>query len=178
MKNGIYRYEDKSFGNRGEIILKVTETEKTITFELLKNDMRFSPAQIDEMFVKSNKAKINKLKCPHAMDFYNDYFVIYPYRAGIPFLFEYVEGGMMELEKFVKERDEMLLKRDVNELRKFVNDREGIYGRFFVASINTESDGMLGVTLHKMIANATSLPREFVAESKEWLKSRGYSWEF
>ena len=84
----------------------------------------------------------------------------------------------MELEKFVKERDEMLLKRDVNELRKFVNDREGIYERFFIIALNTASDEVLEITLHKMIANVTSLPREFVEESKEWLKARGYSWEF
>lgn len=35
---------------------------------------------------------INKEKSPHAINLGEDYFVIYPYRAGIPFLFEYIEN--------------------------------------------------------------------------------------
>ena len=93
MKNGFYRYEDREYCyNRGSIIMRVKETEKTISFELVKNDMRYSPAHIDMMFAESNKAKINKDKSHHAINFGDDYFVIYPYRAGIPFLFEHMEG--------------------------------------------------------------------------------------
>ena len=36
--------------------------------------------------------RFNKEKNPHAINLGEDYFVIYPYRAGIPFLFEYIEN--------------------------------------------------------------------------------------
>ena len=91
MKNGLYRYEDKSFGNRGEYIIRLTETEKSYTFELVKNDMRFSPAHLDMMFAKSSKTKVNRERSPHAMNVVgDDWFCIYPYRAGIPYAFEYL----------------------------------------------------------------------------------------
>ncbi len=92
MKNGLYRYEDKdSYTNRGEYIVRLTETEKSYTFELLKNDMRFSPAHLDMMFAKSNKVKVNKERSIHAINIVgDDWFCIYPYRAGKPYVFEYV----------------------------------------------------------------------------------------
>lgn len=90
MKNGLYRYEEKSYGNRGEYIIRLTETEKAYTFELVKNDMRFSPAHLDMMFAKSSKAKVNKEKSPHAINIEDGWFCIYPYRAGIPYVFEYL----------------------------------------------------------------------------------------
>lgn len=85
---------------------------------------------------------------------------------------------MTDIEKFVKERDEMLLKRDVNELRKFINERKDIYESFFIKATNAASDEVLEITLHKMIANVTSLPADFVEESIEWLLERGYSVDF
>ena len=97
MKNGIYQYKDTHYSqNHGEILLNVKETEKSIILELLKNDMCYSPAQIEMMFGKTNKVRINKEKTPHTIDKYflnndKDWFVIYPYRAGIPFKFEYME---------------------------------------------------------------------------------------
>ena len=85
---------------------------------------------------------------------------------------------MIDIEKFVIERDEMLLKRDVNELRKFVNDHKEIYESFFIKATNAASDEVLEVALHKMIANVTSLPADFIEESIEWLLERGYSVDF
>ena len=84
----------------------------------------------------------------------------------------------MDIKKFVKERDEMLLKRSVQELRKFTREHTEEYEPFFIQATEMASDEVLEIALHKMIANVTSLPSEFVAESKEWLKARGYSWEF
>lgn len=96
MTNGLYRYEDKNnWANRGEYIIKLKETEKAYTFELIKNDMRFSPSHLDVLFGKSKKVKINKEKSPHAINVGGDWFCIYPYRAGIPYVFEHIE----ELEK-------------------------------------------------------------------------------
>lgn len=85
---------------------------------------------------------------------------------------------MINIEKFVKERDEMLLKRDVNELRKFVCERTEVYEPFYIKAIGVASDEILEITLHKMIANVTSLPSEVVEESVEWLLERGYSPDF
>ncbi len=94
MINGTYKYEDKDdVMNHGRIILKVSETEKAYYFQLIENSMRFSPAHIDMMFSKSDSVRINKERTAHAMNLGEDYFVIYPFRAGIPFLFELVQEG-------------------------------------------------------------------------------------
>ena len=84
----------------------------------------------------------------------------------------------MDVEKFVKERDEMLLKRDVNELRKFVCEHTDYYEPFYIVAINAASDEVLEITWHKMIANVTSLPIDFCEESVKWLLERGYSPDF
>lgn len=85
---------------------------------------------------------------------------------------------MINIDKFVKERDEMLLKRSVSELRKFVNEHTDYYESFFIRATNVASDEVLEVALNKMIANVTSLPADFVEESIEWLLERGYSPDF
>ncbi len=82
------------------------------------------------------------------------------------------------ISKFLKERDEMLLKRDVNELRKFVCTHTEYYEPFYIRAIEAASDELLEMTLHKMIANCTSLPIDFCEESLEWLLERGYSPDF
>lgn len=92
MINGIYKYEDKeAIMNYGRVILKVSETAKAYYFQLIENTMRYSPAHIDMMFAKSDSVRINKERTSHAMNLGEDYFVIYPFRAGIPFLFELVK---------------------------------------------------------------------------------------
>ena len=91
MKQGLYKHiKDDEHFNRGKIIIEVSETAKSYIFELINNTFRYSPVHIDMMFAKSDKVIINKEKSPHAIILGNDYFVIYPYRAGIPFLFEYI----------------------------------------------------------------------------------------
>ena len=81
----------------------------------------------------------------------------------------------MRVNKYVKERDKMLLKRDVNELRKFVKRFEEYYEKDYLERFEKATDEILEITLHKMIANVTSLPRDFVLESVQWLIERGYS---
>ena len=81
----------------------------------------------------------------------------------------------MNVKSYVKERDEMLLKRDVNELRKFVKKHEELYEKDYLERLGKASDEVLEITLHKMIANVTSLPKAFVKESIIWLLERGYS---
>lgn len=93
MKKGLYKHiKDDGYFDKGTIIIKVSETAKSYIFKLIENTFRYSPAHIDMMFTKSNKVIINKEKNPHAINLGEDYFVIYPYRAGIPFLFEYIEN--------------------------------------------------------------------------------------
>lgn len=91
MVKGIYKYskKDKAMNDYGTVITHVSETDKSYILRLIENTCRYSPAHIDMLFAKNNKAIINKNKSPHAIEFYNDeHFVIYPYRGGIPFLFE------------------------------------------------------------------------------------------
>lgn len=66
-----------------------------------------------------------------------------------------------KIEMYVKERDEMLLKCDVNELRKFVGKYEEWYDLMFVDAIARASDEVLEMTLHKMIVHCTNLPFDF-----------------
>lgn len=91
MKQGLYKHiKDDEYFNRVKIIIEVSETAKSYIFELINNTFRYSPAHIDMMFAKSDRVIIKKEKNPHTIILGNDYFVIYPYRAGIPFLFEYM----------------------------------------------------------------------------------------
>ncbi len=93
IQNGIYRYTHEEMGG-GVIELDVKETEKAFKFKLLKNTCRYSPAHVDMLFAKSDKAVVRKHGSRHAMRFssvFDDYFVIYPFQAGIPFLFELVK---------------------------------------------------------------------------------------
>jgi len=77
------------YGDRNSFItIEVKETEKSYIFKLVKNTYRYSSAQIDMLFSKSNNVTINKLKNTHPIIDYGNWFVIYPYQSGIPFLFE------------------------------------------------------------------------------------------
>lgn len=76
---------------------------------------------------------------------------------------------------YVKERDEMLLKCDINELRKFVNKNKGLYTKQFVKAFNAASDKVVEMTLHKMIVSCTNLPFNFRQKSADWLLDRGLS---
>lgn len=81
----------------------------------------------------------------------------------------------VQLKRYVKERDAMLKKCDVTELRKFVNAHKEFYSPAFLTAINTASDDVLIVTLHKMIVNVPKLPEELRSKSAYWLISHGYS---
>lgn len=77
--------------NNSYIIIEVSETNNSYIFKLLENTYRYSLAQIDMLFSKSNKVTISKIKNCHAIREYNSWFVIYPFQSGIPFLFELVD---------------------------------------------------------------------------------------
>lgn len=87
---GKYRYiQEGHNGAIGHILISVTETTKAYTFNLLENSTRLDYDHFIMLFKNSNTIRINKGKSPHAIITWEDgNFTIYPYRAGIPFLFQ------------------------------------------------------------------------------------------
>lgn len=83
----------------------------------------------------------------------------------------------MSFKRFVEKRDEMLLKRDTSELRKFVNENKMLYGNDFVKKFNAATDKVVEITMHKMIVNCTNLPFDFRQKSADWLMDRGFDLE-
>jgi hypothetical protein len=81
------------------------------------------------------------------------------------------------IKKYVKERDEMLMKCSVAEFRKFVETHKVFHDPAQIAAFRRASDEVLEISLHKMIVNATNLPFEFRAKSAEWLFDRNYTTE-
>lgn len=82
--------------NSGELLICIKDTDKAVQIKLLKNTLRFSPGHLDMMFGKSNSVSIPiSGKSPHKLLAWCDGDVtIYPYRAGVPYLFEKItEGG-------------------------------------------------------------------------------------
>lgn len=84
---------------------------------------------------------------------------------------------MDNIQKYVKERDEMLLKCSVDELKKFIGKYEEYYNPMFVDAIARAKDEVLEITLHKMIIHCTNLPFDFRQKSADWLLDRGYDLE-
>ena len=78
------------------------------------------------------------------------------------------------LKKYVKERDEMLKKCSVAELRKFVNEHKHLYSKEYIEAFNNASDEVLEVTLHKMIVNVLNLPTDLRRASALWLVTHGF----
>lgn len=92
MKSALYRYVDDGIPGGGHITIKVSETDKSYIFVLVENTCRYDPCRITSLFKNSNKAIIKKDNGKHAVRTCDDFLVIYPYRDGIPYLFEYIEG--------------------------------------------------------------------------------------
>lgn len=94
-----------------------------------------------------------------------------------------MSGNSDIIAQHVKERDEMLLKCDVNELllkcdvnelRKFVRKNSHMYNKGIFAMLMEAYDSVLEVQLRKMIIHAASMPKELQEQAKQWLLSRGY----
>ena len=74
----------------------------------------------------------------------------------------------MEIKDFVKARNEMLMKADVNALRDFVNSREE-YSKEYKDWFNSNED-LHEWTLHKCIVATEGLPKELKEKSEKWLE--------
>ena len=81
---------------------------------------------------------------------------------------------MTDMKNYVKDRDEMLLKCSVDELRKFLGKYEKYYSPMFVDSIVRADDKILEITLHKMIIHCVNLPFDFRQKSADWLFDKGF----
>lgn len=95
MKNGIYihRAEETDYMDRGATVtVSVTDTGKAICLKLIENTFRYLNGNL-EMLLQPGKARINKERSPHAIHYGDDWFCIYPYRNGIPFMFDYIGNG-------------------------------------------------------------------------------------
>ena len=82
---------------------------------------------------------------------------------------------MENVEMYVEERDEMLLKGSVSELKKFIAKYEGYYNPMMVDALARAEDEVLEITLHKMIIHCVNLPFDYRQKSADWLLDRGYS---
>ena len=82
---------------------------------------------------------------------------------------------MENIEKYVKERDEMLLKGSVAELKKFIAKYEEYYNPMMVDALARAKDEVLEITLHKMIIHCVNLPFDYRQKSADWLLDRGYN---
>lgn len=80
-----------------------------------------------------------------------------------------------KIKKYVRERDEMLKKRDIAALEEFIKSHAEFYTKGFAERFTATSEAVKWVTLHKMIVNAVKLPKEMRAESARWLISNGFS---
>ena len=75
-----------------DIKVRVRETKKSYIIQFVEDNSRFFPAHLGMLFGAKNKAVIEKEKSKHYFEIYDDgkWFIIYPFRMGIPFLFDKV----------------------------------------------------------------------------------------
>lgn len=76
-----------------DITVDAKETEDSYIFTLVQDNSRFPDGHMKVLFDKKNRAIVKKKGGRHAVVNREDWFVIYPDRNGVPFLFELTEGG-------------------------------------------------------------------------------------
>lgn len=76
-------------------------------------------------------------------------------------------------KRYVKERDEMLMKRSVTALEEFVVKHADMFDAGFSETFARMPEGVKEATMHKMIMGAVKLPENIRRESAMWLASRG-----
>ena len=90
---GVYKYQDReSYTNSGEILLSVQDKGESLRLQLISNTMRYSTGHMEMIFGSKRSVNVKKKRSRHAINIVGDsWFCIYPYRAGIPFVFEKIE---------------------------------------------------------------------------------------
>ncbi len=93
LREGIYKAEhNESMTDKYLIKIRLKETDKSYIFELLEFESRYPPAQMEMFFKNSKRVVLRKDKGGHAVRVWGeDSFTIYPYQAGIPFVFDLID---------------------------------------------------------------------------------------
>lgn len=161
MLNGLYQCTKNWQGNNEyDIKVRVKETEKSYSMQLVENNSRYSPGHIDMLFSKKDKIMIKKEKSQHSMNVWSDNdFTIYPFRAGIPFHFEKITTAEEKItlrKKWDRERCGMNRTRDVakaiEEIRNMTDVTE--------ASLEQMKVGLLGHIAVSLAVIADKLTEE------------------
>ena len=77
-------------------------------------------------------------------------------------------------KRYVKERDEMLMKRSVAELEAFIEAHKDMLTEGFGERFAAAPQLVKEATLHKMIVEVVKLPENIRRESAMWLATRGF----
>lgn len=78
-----------------------------------------------------------------------------------------------KVKRYVKDRDEMLMKRSVEALEAFIEAHKDMLSEGFGERFSAAPQMVKEATLHKMIVEAVKLPEDIRRESAMWLASRG-----
>jgi len=74
-----------------DITVDAKETDEAFILKLVKDNSRYPDGHMVVLFGETGKATILKSGSKHALVNKTDWFVVYPNRNGVPFLFEYQE---------------------------------------------------------------------------------------
>ena len=92
--NGLYVCKSKwPFAQDVRVVFRQTEKQFILTLTDDSPDYMHIDPPLDDCFYSARKLAIRKAGSKHAVNFGEDYFVLYPYRAGVPFLFELEKEG-------------------------------------------------------------------------------------
>ena len=84
-------YEYKNPHGAGRVVLRVKETPQAFSLTLIENTIRYDAIQIDALFSRSKTVTIRKDGSKHALYLnmaHPDWFILYPYRVGVPYAFD------------------------------------------------------------------------------------------
>ena len=96
LPDGVYICKTKwPHGWDVRVAFKQTKSQFSLTLIDDSLDYRHIEPPLDDVFLHSRKLVIKKNGSKHALVDGKTYFVLYPFRAGAPFLFEF-EGGDMK----------------------------------------------------------------------------------
>lgn len=102
MISGTYHCADDDHGFRMDITVEAKETEKSYILTLIEDKSRFPSGHIEMLFKKSKRTvipKVNRKPGGHPVLDHETWFIIYPFQAGIPFLFELQQQPTAETAK-------------------------------------------------------------------------------
>lgn len=92
MIDGVYHCDHDWHGNHTiNVTIKARETDKFYILELVSDNSRFPNGNITEMFRENGRVRIPKRGGKHAVVEGRSFFVIYPFRNGVPFCFDLVD---------------------------------------------------------------------------------------